>query len=144
MDVEDYGYVRNIAWNLLIDAKISCLPVDLIRVAKLYRLDYMIDSASPRFQNAFLLSGGALRLFGLSDRPVMAHTLAVSMLAPLIILKALDVKSPEEICLFTDLPLSVARQRHQKYLTLLEFGTFETSKTETKLLIRFLPWIESV
>ena len=36
MNKQEYKHIRNLAWDLLINAKISKLPVDIVAVANVY------------------------------------------------------------------------------------------------------------
>lgn len=142
MTEQEYKHIRNLAWDLLIDAHISKLPVDIYKIAKIYDLQNYIDKYKSLYNNSLLISYHILTLFGYNNNSNNTKHLALRILSPMIILKALDVQSADEISKLTNLPLSLSIQRLERYHLLLKRNAFKTSNLETKVLSQFQEWIK--
>ena len=140
MTEQEYKHIRNLAWDLLIDANISALPVDINSIAKLYHAQSLIKASNSLYDNALLVSSHILSIFGYNNVELSRY-LAVRILSPMIILKALNVKSAEDVAKFTKLPINIAKQRFDRFQMLLKRNAFETSKLETKVLNQFKDWL---
>ena len=64
LDKQQYKHIRNLAWDLLIDANIKSLPVDIDKIAALYNLETLINTTKSRYENALIVSKNILKLFG--------------------------------------------------------------------------------
>ena len=83
MDKQQYKHIRNLAWDLLIDANIKSLPVDIDKIAALYNLETLIDASKSRYENALIVSKNILKLFGYNDS--FTNILAIRILSPMIL-----------------------------------------------------------
>lgn len=144
MTKEEYKHIRNLAWDLLIDAHISKLPVDIIEIAKIYSIQNHIDADKSLYENSISICSNILNIFGYNNEPNYSKYLAVRILSPIIVLKALNVQNAEDISKLTGLPLYLSEQRYERYQILLKRNVFELSNLETKVLSQFQEWINSL
>ena len=142
MNEQEYKHIRNLAWDLLIDANISQLPVDISAIANLYNLQHLIDNSKSLYENTLSVSEGILKIFGMTN-PEFTRYLAVRILAPMIVFKELGIKSAEELCRLSRLPTDLASQRFKRFEMLLSRNAFQTSRLETIVLSQFRKWINS-
>lgn len=142
MNEQEYKHIRNLAWDLLIDANISQLPVDINAIASLYDLQYLVDNSNSLYNNTLAVAGGILKIFGLAN-PQFARYLAVRILAPMIVFKELRIKSAEEMSNLSGLPIDLAKQRFERFEMLLVRNAFETSRLETIVLSQFREWLNN-
>lgn len=142
MKEQEYKHIRNLAWDLLIDANISQLPVDISAIASLYNLQHLIDNSKSLYENTLSVSEGILKIFGMTN-PEFTRYLAVRILAPMIVFKELGIKSAEELCRLSGLPADFANQRFKRFEMLLSRNAFQTSRLETIVLSQFRQWISS-
>ena len=142
MKEQEYKHIRNLAWDLLIDANISQLPVDISAIANLYNLQHLIDNSKSLYENTLSVSEGILKIFGMTN-PEFTRYLAVRILAPMIVFKELGIKSAEELCGLSGLPADLANQRFKRFEMLLSRNAFQTSRLETIVLSQFRQWISS-
>lgn len=142
MKEQEYKHIRNLAWDLLIDANISQLPVDISAIANLYNLQHLIDNSKSLYENTLSVSEGILKIFGMTN-PEFTRYLAVRILAPMIVFKELGIKSAEELCRLSGLPADSANQRFKRFEMLLSRNAFQTSRLETIVLSQFRQWISS-
>lgn len=142
MKEQEYKHIRNLAWDLLIDANISQLPVDISAIANLYNLQHLIDNSKSLYENTLSVSEGILKIFGMTN-PEFTRYLAVRILAPMIVFKELGIKSAEELCRLSGLPVDLANQRFKRFEMLLSRNAFQTSRLETIVLSQFRQWISS-
>ena len=142
MKEQEYKHIRNLAWDLLIDANISQLPVDISAIANIYNLQHLIDNSKSLYENTLSVSEGILEIFGMTN-PEFTRYLAVRILAPMIIFKELGIKSAEELCRLSGLPADLANQRFKRFEMLLSRNAFQTSRLETIVLSQFRQWISS-
>lgn len=142
MNEQEYKHIRNLAWDLLIDAKISQLPVDISAIATIYNLQHLIDNSKPLYKNTLSVAEGILKIFGMTKPEFVKH-LAVRILAPMIVLKELGVKSAEELGKLSGLPKDLASQRFKRFEMLLSRNAFQTSRLESIVLSQFNQWIKN-
>lgn len=142
MTEQEYKHIRNLAWDLLIDANISRLPVDINAIATLYDLQHLIDNSKSLYDNTLSVSEGILKIFGMTN-PEFARYLTIRILTPMIIFKELDVKSAEEMSSLSGLPIDLANQRFKRFEMLLSRNAFQTSRLEAIVLSQFREWIDS-
>lgn len=142
MKEQEYKHIRNLAWDLLIDANISQLPVDISAIANLYNLQHLIDNSKSLYENTLSVSEGILKIFGMTN-PEFTRYLAVRILAPMIVFKELGIKSVEELCMLSGLPSDLANQRFKRFEMLLSRNAFQTSRLETIVLSQFRQWINN-
>ena len=142
MNEQEYKHIRNLAWDLLIDANISQLPVDINAVAALYNLQPLIDNSKSLYENTLSVAEGILKIFGMTN-PEFTRYLAVRILAPMIVFKELGVKSAEELGKLSGLPANLANQRFKRFEMLLSRNAFQTSRLESIVLSQFRQWISS-
>lgn len=142
MNGQEYKHIRTLAWDLLIDANISQLPVDINSIAKLYNLQYLINGSKSLYENAISVSEGILKIFGIysSESP---KYLAIRILAPMIIFKELGTTSAEELCELSGLPSQIAAQKFKRLEMLIQRNAFQTSRLETIVLSQFREWIDN-
>ena len=134
MNEQEYKHIRNLAWDLLIDANISQLPVDINAIASLYHLQHLIDNSKSLYDNTLRISEGILKIFGMTN-PEFTRYLAVRILAPMIVFKELGIQSAEELGSLSGLPANLANQRFKRFKMLLSRNTFQTSRLETIVLL---------
>jgi len=144
MNKQEYKHIRNLAWDLLINAKISKLPVDIVAVANVYGFQSVLDNSKSRYENMLNISRCVLDLFGYNSDFDFVKYLTIRVLAPVVVFKALDIKSVDEVCKYTDLPPELASQRFDRYKMLIQRDMFCTSNLEVKVLKQFSAWIESL
>lgn len=142
MNKQEYKHIRNLAWDLLIDANISQLPVDINAIAALYDLQHLIDNSKSLYDNTLSVTEGILKIFGMAN-PEFTRYLAVRILAPMIIFKELGIKSAEEMSSISGLPIDLANQRFRRFEMLLSRNAFQTSRLETIVLSQFREWINN-
>lgn len=142
MNEQEYKHIRNLAWDLLIDANISQLPVDINAIAAIYNLQPLIDNSKSLYENTLSVSEGILKIFGMTN-PEFTRYLAVRILTPMIVFKELGVKSAEELGRLSGLPVDLANQRFKRFEMLLSRNAFQTSRLETIVLSQFHQWINS-
>ena len=142
MKEQEYKHIRNLAWDLLIDANISQLPVDISAIANLYNLQHLINNSKSLYENTLSVSEGILKIFEMTN-PEFTRYLAVRILAPMIVFKELGIKSAEELCRLSGLPADLANQRFKRFEMLLSRNAFQTSRLETIVLSQFRQWINS-
>ena len=142
MTEQEYKHIRNLAWDLLIEANISQLPVDINAIATLYELQHLIDNSKSLYENTLSVSEGILKIFGMTN-PEFTRYLTIRILAPMIIFKELGVKSAEEMSSLSGLPIDLANQRFKRFEMLLLRNAFQTSRLETIVLSQFREWIDS-
>lgn len=142
MNEQEYKHIRNLAWDLLIDANISRLPVDIHAIAALYNLQHLIDNSKSLYDNTLSVAKGILKIFGLNNLELTRY-LAVRILAPMIVFKELDIKSVEELSNLSGLPADLANQRFERFKMLLLRNAFETSRLETIVLSQFREWLSN-
>ena len=142
MNEQEYKHIRNIAWDLLIDANISQLPVDINAIAALYNLQPLINNSKSLYENTLSVAEGILKIFGMTN-PEFTRYLAVRILAPMIVFKELGVKSAEELGRLSGLPANLANQRFKRFEMLLSRNAFQTSRLESIVLSQFNQWIKS-
>lgn len=136
MTRQEYVHIRNLAWDLLIDAKISELPVDISRIAGLYNIEYNHDADF--YDKALEVSKEILSIFGYKTEPEYVEALTVRLLAPSIVLNQIDVKSAGDISEKTGLPIDIAQSRFERYKVLVERNKFGLSKMEMRVLNQFM------
>ncbi|MDY4494883.1 MAG: hypothetical protein SPE24_08360 [Erysipelotrichaceae bacterium] len=142
MNEQEYKHIRNLAWDLLIDANISQLPVDINAIASLYHLQHLIDNSKSLYDNTLRISEGILKIFGMKN-PEFTRYLAVRILAPMIVFKELGIQSAEELGNLSGLPANLANQRFKRFEMLLSRNAFQTSRLETIVLLQFQNWIDN-
>lgn len=143
MNEQEYKHIRNLAWDLLIDANISRLPVDINAIAAIYNLQPLIDNSKSLYENTLSVAEGILKIFGMTN-PEFTRYLAVRILAPMIVFKELGVKSAEELSRLSGLPADLANQRFKRFEMLLSRNAFQTSRLEAVVLSQFRQWINSL
>lgn len=136
MTRQEYVHIRNLAWDLLIDAKISELPVDISRKAGLYNIEYNHDADF--YDKVLEISKEILSVFGYKTEPEYVEALTVRLLAPSIALKQIDVESAGDISEKTGLPIDIAQSRFERYKMLVERNKFGLSKMEMRVLNQFM------
>ena len=142
MNKQEYQHIRNLAWDLLIDANISQLPVDINAIAALYDLRHLIDNSKSLYDNTLSVAEGILKIFGMNNPELIKH-LAVRILAPMIVFKESGIQSVEEMSSLSGLPIDLANQRFKRFEMLLSRNAFQTSRLETIVLSQFREWIDS-
>lgn len=142
MNEQEYKHIRNLAWDLLIDANISQLPVDINAIAALYDLLHLVDNRLSLYDNTLFVAEGILKIFGLTN-PKFTRYLTVRILAPMIVFKELGVNSAEEMSNLSGLPIDLAKQRFERFEMLLVRNAFETSRLETIVLSQFREWLNN-
>lgn len=142
MNKQEYQHIRNLAWDLLIDANISRLPVDINAIAALYNLQHLIDNSKSLYENTISVAEGILKIFGMTN-PEFTRYLAVRILAPMIVFKELGIKSAEELGRLSGLPANLANQRFKRFEMLLSRNAFLTSRLENVVLSQFNQWIKN-
>lgn len=140
MTEQEYKFIRNLSWDLLIDANISQLPVDINSIAGIYDLQSLINSNKSLYNNTLFISEGILKIFGLNN-PKLIKCLTVRLISPMIVLKELNINSAQEVSDISGLPIDIAIQRFNRLQMLLSRNAFETSRLETIVLSQFREWI---
>ena len=140
MTKQEYKHIRNLAWDLLVDAKISKLPTDIKAIATLYDLQFLVDDTKSLYSNTLLISKNILKIFGLT-KPEFVRYLAIRILAPLIVFKELDIKLSDEIHILSKLPMNLSIKRFNRYQMLLKRNSFGISHLEIMVLSNFQSWI---
>lgn len=144
MEKQEYIHIRNLSWDLLLDAGISKLPTDMLAIAKLYGFQEEFHANTDLYQNAIQISDRILQLFGYNNSKECVKALAVRLLAPSIVLKAIDIQSPRDLSSMSGLPIPIATQRYHRYLTLVERNRFGFHDLEIRVLHQFEPWSRQI
>lgn len=137
MTKQEYEHTRNLAWLILINAKITELPIDETKLASVLFEKINIDADKSRFENVLEISKHILEIYGYDTRYELCHALTVRLMAPMIVLKELNIKTKKELQDITDLPEKEAEKRFKRYELLLKRNKFETSNFESKVLKQF-------
>lgn len=143
MTKQEYQHIRNLAWDLLIDAHITILPTNIEAIAKMYGCQNIIEGNS-LYNDALSVSNNILTILGYPSSMEHSKCLAVRILSPMIVLKELRVSSATDIARYTNLPLTEANKRFSRLQELMTRDKFETSGLETRVLEQFKPWITAV
>lgn len=139
---KEYKHIRNLAWDLLIDANVSQLPVDINAIASLYDLQHLINNSKSLYDNTFCVAEGILKIFGMTNLEFTRY-LTVRILAPMIVFKELGIKSADEISNLAGLPADLANQRFKRFEMLISRNAFQTSRLEAIVLSQFREWINN-
>lgn len=121
----------------MISAKIIELPINEDKLASALSEKIDIGTNKSRFENVLEISKHVLKMYGYDTRYELCHALTVRLMAPMIVLKELNIKTEEELQDITDLPKEEAVKRFERYLMLLKRGKFETFNFESKILRQF-------
>ena len=140
MTKQEYKFIRNLAWDLLIDSNTSSLPVNITAIAKLYKLEHILSSNKSLYENTLSVSDNILKLFGFNNKNYSKY-LAIRILSPIIVFKELNIKSAKEISSISGLPIDIATQRYNRLLMLKKRNSFEVSRLESIVLSQFKEWI---
>lgn len=138
-----YAHIRNLSWDLLANAHMTSLPIDIRKIADLHKLSYLIKENNSLYKNTYIVSKAILKIFGYSSRHAVCDTLAVRLMAPLIVLRDCDVDSPAEVAKMTLLPDKLAKQRYERLLCAKEVGLFELSSQERVIRVIFSDYVGS-
>lgn len=141
MTEQEYKLIRSLAWDVLIDAGISELPVNIKAVASVYGAESVVDDSAAVFDNAVKVSEYILSVFGL-DALTLTEAFAVRLLAPMIVLKKLSVRSAAEVSRLTGLPPVLAEKRFERLMLLEKRNAFGISKLENTVWLQFEKWAE--
>lgn len=142
MTKQEYVHIRNLASDLLIDAKISWLPIDIKAIAYIYNLQDLIDDSKTLYDNTFLVAKKILAIFGFTKFE-FAKQFSIMILSPMFVLNKLNIKSENELCALTKLPANLAKQRYKQYKKILSGRTFKISRRDSIVLSQFGQWISS-
>lgn len=143
MTKQEYAHIRNLAWDLLIDANISSLPVAVDKIETVYSLPHRADCVI-RYDRMLIAADRILTIYGLNSNPDNAKHLAIRVLAPMIVMDRIGISSFDELMYYTDLPANLARQRFDRLIALRQRGKFEASYLETQVLKQFSNWISRI
>lgn len=141
MTEQEYKLIRSLAWDVLIDAGISELPVNIKAVASVYGAESVVDDSAAVYDNAVKVSEYILSVFGLDAR-TLTEAFAVRLLAPMIVLKKLSVRSAAEVSRLTGLPPVLAEKRFERLMLLEKRNAFGISKLENTVWLQFEKWAE--
>lgn len=141
MTEQEYKLIRSLAWDVLIDAGISELPVNIKAVASVYGAESVVDDSAAVYDNAVKVSEYILSVFGL-DALTLTEAFAVRLLAPMIVLKKLSVRSAAEVSRLTGLPPVLAEKRFERLMLLEKRNAFGISKLENTVWLQFEKWAE--
>lgn len=140
---QEYQHIRNLSWDLLIDANITSLPTNIKSIARIYNCQTSIVDYYSLFGNAQVISKNILAIMGYKTSSEYKRCLATRILAPAIILKELNVQSANDIMQYTHLPQIEAIKRFERLQTLIQRNRFGMSNMEIKVLKQFQPWINT-
>ena len=138
---QEYKLIRSLAWDVLIDAGISELPVNIKAVASVYGAESVVDDSAPVYDNTVKVSEYILNVFGLDTR-TLTEAFTVRLLAPMIVLKRLSVRSAAEVSRLTGLPPVLAEKRFERLMLLEKRNAFGISKLENTVWLQFEKWAE--
>lgn len=141
MTEQEYKLIRSLAWDVLIDAGISELPVNIKAVASVYGAESVVDDSAPVYDNTVKVSEYILNVFGLDTR-TLTEAFTVRLLAPMIVLKRLSVRSAAEVSRLTGLPPVLAEKRFERLMLLEKRNAFGISKLENTVWLQFEKWAE--
>lgn len=137
MEKDLYIQIRNLAWNLLISAEISSLPIDIEKIAREFNLDNKIQSSQSLFENTLTVATDILNLYGLNIDSAAAEALAVRLIAPSGVIESCKIGSATELKDITGLPLKQAETRFRRLVELRRRGKFGTSHLERRVVKQF-------
>lgn len=141
MTQQEYKTIRDLAWIVLINAHLNKIPVDVSKIFRAYKIKEPKTPGNSRFDKALTASSSILNLFGLD--PSFDKMLAVRILAPMIVVREIKIKSAEQLAKVFDLPYDVAVQRFERFEMLESRNKFLISNLEKKVLKEFQPWIQN-
>ena len=139
MTEQEYQNVRDLAWDLLADAKIDKLPVDIFKIAEVNGLGSSVSRSFGRYENALIVSREVLAKYGLSIK--LTEHLAVRLMSPLIILSRLNINNPQELSQLTELPIREATKRFYRLGRAVKRDKFLLSGLEKRVLNNFSEWL---
>ena len=139
MNEQEYKLIRNLSWDVLIDSKASCLPVNLAAITSLYKLNNP-ETSLPFYTKASQISSAILQTYGLYGNEKVEY-FTVRVLAPITVLDALNTTSPMDVAHFTGLPMNLAIQRFNRLQTVRKRGTIGITRQERIVLEQFQHWI---
>lgn len=144
MNKDDYMFIRQLAWTVLIDSKIDKLPVELNKIVNYFDIDTRLSFLPlNHWSKCRMLSKTLLRKFGLECSVENAKLLSVRILAPAVILYECNVKSAKEISEITKLPEQEAAKRFDRLNLLKKREKFYTSEDETTISNNFRDFVAS-
>lgn len=141
MTKQEYQHIRNLSWDLLIDANITSLPTNITSIAKIHNCQNKILNTDSLFNNALSVSQCILSIFGYPTSIEYQKCLAVRILAPSIVLKELKVKTASEVMEYTYLPPIESVKWLERLQELIKRNKFGMSNMEVRVLKQFQPWI---
>ncbi|MBS6715320.1 MAG: hypothetical protein KH231_07640 [Dialister sp.] len=141
MTLQEYKTIRDLAWIVLINAHINEIPVDVSKIFRAYKINKPKTPGNSRFDKALAASSSILNFFGLN--PSFDKMLAVRILAPMIVVREIKIKSAEQLAKVFDLPHEIAAQRFERFEMLESRNKFLISNLEKKVLQEFQPWIQN-
>lgn len=140
---QEYSHINYLALDLLIDAKIDRLPVDVAEIASNHGISSIIDFSKSRYDNAVIVSKHILGKYGYNNNLYYSEYLATKILSPLIIFKELGINNFEHFHFLSDLPILIASLRFDLYKNLISKSEIGKYSIEKRALNCFRDWINS-
>lgn len=112
MTKDDYIFIRNYAWDILIISQSDHLPIDLQQIADSFGVHLQQDLNY--FKQAVALCSALLQQIGLNDNEEYSTALAIRIMAPITVLQSCDVKTCKELENLTLLPESLSKHRFNR------------------------------
>lgn len=144
MTKQEYLFIRILSLDLLIDAKISTLPVDIRKIANVYGMESQVVNTKSLYENTLLISKLILSKYGFDDAFPNRKCLSVYTLAPIVILKRLPINSSDDVSKYTYLPRPEAVMQFGRLQEQSSHSKPEVSRVEKRVLGQFTPWINTV
>lgn len=112
MTKDDYIFIRNYAWDILIISQSDHLPIDLQQIADSFGVHLQQDLNY--FKQAIALCSALLQQIGLNDNEEYSTALAIRIIAPIVVLQNCDIKTYKELENLTLLPEPLSRHRFDR------------------------------
>lgn len=163
MDYRKYQQSRDAAWRILIDLKISALPVSVTKICKELNIEeklyepkddndgfsyikhgkaYIFVSKNVNVQRQRFTAAHELGHLLLGSDEQEANVFASRLLAPACVLWGLGVSSPEQIAQLCDISMQAAEFRMKRMRELYARNKFLTSSLERKVFEQFELYID--
>ena len=140
---ELYTHLRNLSWEVLKDANMTSLPIDIHKIADVYNLHHLVKKRNDLYTNTYSIAKEILKLYSYSKKPEACKVLTVRLMSPLIVLHDCCVNSAKEVQQMTLLPQDLAQQRYDRLIEAITKGKFELSKKERIIRMIFSDYIDS-
>lgn len=112
MTKDEYIFIRNYAWDILIISQSDHLPIDLQQIADSFGI--RLQQNLSYFKQAVELCSALLKQIGLNNNEECSTALATRIIAPITVLQNCDIKTYKELKNLTLLPEPLSKHRFDR------------------------------